>query len=57
MQAYYGFGDASGYGFGATIQIGEDLWFEYGHTTNERGTPRACEVYETFTHLGPEVGH
>jgi hypothetical protein len=27
------------------------------HTTNERGTPRACEVCETFTHLGPEVGH
>jgi hypothetical protein len=27
------------------------------YTTNERGTPRACEVCETFTHLGPEVGH
>jgi hypothetical protein len=30
MKAYYGFGNASGYGFGATIQIGENLWYEYG---------------------------
>jgi hypothetical protein len=35
MKAYYGFGDASGYGFGATIQIGEDLWFEYGQWASE----------------------
>jgi hypothetical protein len=27
------------------------------YTTNERGTPQACEVCEAFTHLGPEVGH
>jgi hypothetical protein len=27
------------------------------YTTNETGTPRACEVCEEFTHLGPEVGH
>jgi hypothetical protein len=27
------------------------------YTTNERGPPRACEVCETFTHLGPKVGH
>jgi hypothetical protein len=27
------------------------------HTTNETGTPRACEVCEEFTHFGPEVGH
>jgi hypothetical protein len=35
MEAYYGFGDASGYGFGATIQIAEDLWFEYGQWASE----------------------
>jgi hypothetical protein len=35
MKAYYGFGDASGYGFGATIQIGDDLWFEYGQWATE----------------------
>jgi hypothetical protein len=28
-----------------------------GLTTNEMGTPRACEVCEEFTHFGPEVGH
>jgi hypothetical protein len=27
------------------------------YTTNETGTPRACEVCEEFTHFGPEVGH
>jgi hypothetical protein len=27
------------------------------YTTNETGTPRACEVCEEFTHLGTEVGH
>jgi hypothetical protein len=26
-------------------------------TTNETGTPRACEVCEEFTHFGPKVGH
>jgi hypothetical protein len=26
-------------------------------TTNETGTPRACEVCEKFTHLRTEVGH
>jgi hypothetical protein len=35
MKAYYGFGGASGYGSGATIQIGEDLWFEYGQWVSE----------------------
>jgi hypothetical protein len=29
----------------------------YSYTTNETGTPRACEVCEEFTHLGTEVGH
>jgi hypothetical protein len=28
--AYYGFGDASGCGFGATLQFGEDIEYEYG---------------------------
>jgi hypothetical protein len=36
MKAYYaGFGDALGYGFGATIQIGKDLWYEYGQWASE----------------------
>jgi hypothetical protein len=35
MKAYCGFGDASGYGFGATMQIGDDLWFEYGQWSSE----------------------
>jgi hypothetical protein len=35
MKAYYGFGDASGYGFGATIQIGENLWYEYSQWASE----------------------
>jgi hypothetical protein len=29
-KAYYGFGDASGLGFGATIQIKDKIWYEYG---------------------------
>jgi hypothetical protein len=34
-QAYYGFGDASGSGFGATIQIGDDIHFQYGQWVSE----------------------
>jgi hypothetical protein len=34
-KAYYGFGDASGLGFGATIQIGESIWYEYGQWVEE----------------------
>jgi hypothetical protein len=33
--AYYGFGDASGLGFGATIQIGDEVWYEYGQWSTE----------------------
>jgi hypothetical protein len=33
--AYYGFYDASGRGFGATIQIGDDLMYEYGQWSSE----------------------
>jgi hypothetical protein len=30
MLVYYGFGDTSGPGFGATIQIAGEIWYEYG---------------------------
>jgi hypothetical protein len=33
--AFYGFYDASGRGFGATMQIGEDLIYEYGQWSSE----------------------
>jgi hypothetical protein len=33
--AYYGFYDASGRGFGATMQIGDELIFEYGQWSSE----------------------
>jgi hypothetical protein len=33
--AFYGFYDASGRGFGATIQIGDDLHYEYGQWSSE----------------------
>jgi hypothetical protein len=32
---YYGFGDASGDGFGATIQIGSQIHFQYGQWTTQ----------------------
>ena len=34
-RAYYGFGDASGAGFGATIQIGDEIKFEYGQWASQ----------------------
>ena len=34
-QVFYGFGDASGAGFGATIQIGKDIKYEYGQWTSQ----------------------
>jgi hypothetical protein len=34
-KVYYGFGDASGCGFGATIQIGEEIIYEYGQWSSE----------------------
>jgi hypothetical protein len=33
--ACYGFGDASGAGFGATLQIGDSIYYEYGQWTSE----------------------
>jgi hypothetical protein len=38
-KVYYGFGDASGCGFGATIQIGDEIVYKYG--------PWSSEVTET----------
>jgi hypothetical protein len=34
-RAYYGFGDALGAGFGATLQIGDSIYYEYGQWTSE----------------------
>jgi hypothetical protein len=34
-KVYYGFGDASGCGFGATIQIGDEILYEYGQWSTE----------------------
>jgi hypothetical protein len=34
-KVFYGFGDASGSGFGAIIQIGEDIHYEYGQWCSE----------------------
>jgi hypothetical protein len=34
-KVYYGFGDASCCGFGATIQIGDEIVYEYGQWTQE----------------------
>jgi hypothetical protein len=34
-KVYYGFGDASGCGFGATIQIGNEIVYEYGQWSSE----------------------
>jgi hypothetical protein len=35
LKAYYGFGDASGYAFGGSIQVGEDIWYEYGQWSTD----------------------
>jgi hypothetical protein len=34
-KAYYGFGDSSGLAFGATIQIKDKIWYEYGQWCSE----------------------
>jgi hypothetical protein len=34
-KVYYGFGDASGCGFGATIKIGDEIIYEYGQWSSE----------------------
>jgi hypothetical protein len=35
LKAYYGFGDASGYAFGGSIQVGDNLWHEYGQWSTQ----------------------
>jgi hypothetical protein len=35
LKAYYGFGDASGYAFGGSIQVGDNLWYEYGQWSTQ----------------------
>jgi hypothetical protein len=49
-KAYYGFGDASGLGFGATIQIGDSIWYEYGQWSEEVVEERSSNWRE-FTNL------
>jgi hypothetical protein len=49
-KAYYGFGDASGLAFGATIQIGDEIWYEYGQWSSEVTEERSSNWRE-FTNL------
>jgi hypothetical protein len=49
-KAYYGFGDASGLAFGATIQIGDQIWYEYGHWSSEVVEDKSSNWRE-FTNL------
>jgi ribonuclease HI len=60
--AYFGFGDASGAGFGGTLQIGDKIYYEYGQWISEvteqassnwrelnnlvEALERACKVHE-----------
>jgi hypothetical protein len=48
-KAYYGFGDASGLAFGATIQIGHDIWYEYGQWKSE--VSEESSNWREFTNL------
>jgi hypothetical protein len=48
-KAYYGFGDASGLSFGATIQIGDSIWYEYGHWKKEE--VERSSNWKEFTNL------
>jgi hypothetical protein len=47
-KAYYGFGDASGVGFGATIQIGKDIWYEYGQWSTESAEDKSPPIGENL---------
>jgi hypothetical protein len=49
-KAYYGFGDASGLGFGATIQVGDSIWYEYEQWTKEVVEERSSN-WQEFTNL------
>jgi hypothetical protein len=49
-KAYFGFGDASGVGFGATIQIGDEIWYEYGQWSTETVEEKSSNWRE-FTNL------
>ena len=44
--AYYGFADASGRGFGATIQIGNEIHYEYGQWSSEVSETRSSNWRE-----------
>jgi hypothetical protein len=35
LKAYYGFGDASGYAFSGSTQVGNNLWYEYGQWSTQ----------------------
>ena len=44
--AYYGFADASGRGFGATFQIGNEIFYEYGQWSSEVSEKRSSNWRE-----------
>jgi hypothetical protein len=45
-KAYYGFGDASGLAFGATLQIKDKIWYEYGQWCSEAVEERSSNWRE-----------
>jgi hypothetical protein len=49
-KAYYGFGDASGLAFGATIQIGDGIWYKYGQWSSEAVEDKSSN-WQEFTNL------
>jgi hypothetical protein len=48
-KAYYGFGNASGLAFGATIQISNEIWYEYGQCAD--CTDERSSSWKEFTNL------
>jgi hypothetical protein len=35
LKVYYGFSDASGYAFGGSIQVADNIWYEYGQWSTQ----------------------
>jgi hypothetical protein len=35
LKAYYGFGHASGYAFGGSNQVADNIWYEYGQWSTQ----------------------
>ena len=58
---YYGFGDASGRGFGATFQVGDSIHYEYGQWTTESSEESSnwrelANLVEALEHYVSELG-